>query len=169
MIGLRRTAAADLDFVLALEHHPDQRSFIGQWTRDQHLETIARSDREHWIIERKEDESALGYLIAYDVRESGYGVYIKRIAIADKSQGIGREAIREFFAHAFRDLRAASVCLAVRHHNARAQRAYAAVGFVERPLSTEEWHKFRAVVDPVGGECLVMQRTSGVVSRQSGT
>lgn len=157
MIRLRRTTPGDLDFVLALEHHPDQRPFIGQWTREQHLETMGRSDREHWIIERADDGLPQGYLIAYDVRAGGYGMYIKRIAITEKSKGVGRQALLEFFAHAFRDRGAASVCLAVRHHNARAQRAYAAVGFVERPLSADEWQAFRTNVDPVGDDCLVMR------------
>jgi diamine N-acetyltransferase len=157
VIRLRQTIPADLDFVLALEHHPDQKPFIGQWTREQHLETMARPDREHWIIERAENVAPQGYLIAYDVRDAGYGIYIKRIAIVEKSKGVGREALREFLAHAFRDQQAASVCLAVRHHNARAIRAYAAVGFVERPLSGDEWHVFRTRVDPVGDDCLVMR------------
>ena len=89
-IGLRRTSIADLDFVLALEHHPDQVSFIGQWTRDEHVATLERADREHLIIEA--DGVPLGYLIGYDVRAAGYGLYIKRIAIAEKSRGIGRAA-----------------------------------------------------------------------------
>ena len=162
MIRLRRTTPDDLDFVLALEHHPDQQPFIGQWTREQHLETMARSDREHWIIEDAETGAPQGYLIAYDVRTAGYGSYIKRIAITEKSKGVGREALREFLTHAFRDQHATSVCLAVRHHNARAQRAYAAVGFVERPLTADEWRVFRASVDPVGDECFVMEaRLSG--------
>ena len=171
MIRLRPTTPADLDFVLTLEHHPDQRPFIGQWTREQHLDTMARPDREHWIIERAEDGAPQGYLIAYDVRAAGYGIYIKRIAITEKSKGVGREALREFLAHALRDHRAASVWLAVRHHNTRAQRAYAAVGFVERPLSPDEWQMFRASVDPVGDDCLVMQveMTPGVDSRKSRT
>jgi len=157
VIRLRQTTPADLDFVLALEHHPDQKPFIGQWTREQHLETMARAAREHRIIEDAETGVPQGYLIAYDVRAVGYGSYIKRIAITEKSKGVGREALREFLTHAFRDQHAASVCLAVRRHNARAMRAYAAVGFVERQLSADEWREFRTNVDPVGDECLVME------------
>jgi RimJ/RimL family protein N-acetyltransferase len=156
-IRLRRSTPADLDFVLAVEHHPDQKPFIGQWTREQHLETMARSDREHWIIEGAEDALPRGYLIAYDVREVGYGMYIKRIAITEKSKGIGREALREFLAHAFDDCHAASVCLAVRRHNARAMRAYEVVGFVEWPVSPDELQAFRTIVDPFRDDCLLMQ------------
>src|SRR5690242_8874809 len=114
-VTLATTTPTDLDFVLALEHHPDQKPFIGQWTREQHLDTMGRSDREHWIIERADDGVPQGYLIAYDVRAAGYGMYIKRIATAEKSKGVGREALREFLAHAVRDRHAESVCLAVRH------------------------------------------------------
>ena len=156
-IRLRRTADADLDFVLALEHHPDQQPFIGQWTRDEHRDALARADREHWIIERASDAERLGYLIAYDVRAIGYGIYIKRIAIGEKSHGIGRVALRAFLDHAFRDLGADSVCLAVWYNNPRAQRAYAAVGFVEVPLTPAERADITTRVDPFPPECLVMR------------
>jgi RimJ/RimL family protein N-acetyltransferase len=156
-IRLRRTADADLDFVLALEHHPDQRPFIGQWTRDEHRDAMARADREHWIIERASDAARLGYLIAYDVRAIGYGIYIKRIALSEKSHGIGRAALRAFLDRAFRDLHAGSVCLAVWYNNPRAQRAYAAVGFVEVPLSPDERADITTRVDPFPPECLVMR------------
>jgi len=134
-VRLRRTAEADLDFVLALEHHPDQLPFIGQWTRDEHRDAIAREDREHWIIERASDGMSLGYLISYDVRAAGYGIYIKRIALAEKSRGVGRAALRAFID----------------------QRAYAAVGFVDVPLTPAERADITATVDPFPPECLVMR------------
>jgi RimJ/RimL family protein N-acetyltransferase len=100
---------------------------------------------------------SLGYLISYDVRAAGYGIYIKRIALAEKSRGVGRAALRAFIDHAFRDLHAGSVCLAVWDHNLRAQRAYAAVGFVDVPLTPAERADITATVDPFPPECLVMR------------
>jgi diamine N-acetyltransferase len=154
-IALRRTATADLDFVLALEHHPDQAPFIGQWTRDEHLATLGRADREHLIIEAA--GGPVGYLISYDVREAGYGIYIKRIAIAEKSRGIGRAALRAYFAHVGRRVGAEAVWLAVRDHNARALRAYAAVGFVRVEMSGAEFDRFLAEVDRPLDRCLIMR------------
>jgi diamine N-acetyltransferase len=104
---------SDLDFVLALEHHPDQASFIGQWTRDEHVAALDRADREHLIIEAAAD-APLGYLIGYDVRAAGYGIYIKRIAIAEKSRGIGRAALHAYLEHVERRCGAEAVWLAVR-------------------------------------------------------
>lgn len=158
-IGLRPTTADDLEFVLALEHHPDNHAFIGQWPRERHLEAIARADREHWIIERAEDAARLGYLIAYDVIAGGYGMYIKRIAVADPSRGVGRAALRAFAAHAFDVRHAASVCLAVRDYNDRARRAYRAVGFDDLTLAPAQRSQFNAIVDQVGDDCLVLRLT----------
>lgn len=154
-IGLRRTSIADLDFVLALEHHPDQASFIGQWTRDEHVATLERADREHLIIEA--DGVPLGYLIGYDVRAAGYGLYIKRIAIAEKSRGIGRAALRAYFEHVRRRYGAEDVWLAVRDHNTRALRAYAAVGFARVDMSPAEFDRFLAAVDRPLDWCLIMR------------
>jgi len=149
--------------VMALEHHPDQAGFIGQWTRDEHVAALARPDREHWIIERASDGVPLGYLIAYDVRAAGYGVYIKRIAVTEKSRGVGRLALQAFIDHAVRDLRADLVCLAVRDENLRAQRAYAAVGFIEWALTAAERGAFLDTVDRFFDNCFVM-RVEGVTS-----
>lgn len=154
-IRLRPTAVADLDFVLALEHHPDQASFIGQWTRDEHIATLERADREHLIIEA--DGALLGYLISYDVRAAGYGLYIKRIAIAEKSRGIGRAALRAYFEHVGHRYGAEAVWLAVRDHNARALRAYAAVGFARVEMTPAEFDRFVAVVDRPLDRCLIMR------------
>jgi diamine N-acetyltransferase len=167
LVGLRPTRPDDLDFVLALEHHPDQRPFIGQWSREQHLEAIARGDREHWVIEEHGEGSGdgrrLGYLIAYDVTAAGYGIYVKRVALSEKSTGAGRRAIHAFLRHAFDDLGAAWVCLAVRRHNLRAQRAYAAIGFVEWPLDQEARQRMTATVDAFPEECFVMRVDPGSV------
>jgi len=160
---LRPTGSDDLDFVLALEHHPDQRPFIGQWTREQHLDAIARADREHWIIEAAGER--LGYLIAYDSIADGFGVYVKRIAVGPKSTGIGRRAMQIFLRHAFDELDASFVCLAVRGHNLRAQRSYLASGFVEWPMTPAERSRMTSAVDAFPEECFVMRTADGRVPR----
>jgi ribosomal protein S18 acetylase RimI-like enzyme len=155
MIHLRPTGADDLDGVLALEHRPDNREFIGRWTREEHLATMARADRQHLVI-ASADGRALGYLIAYDVRAAGYGIYIKRIAVTDRARGIGREALSLFAARAWADA-APFVCLAVRTHNVRAQRCYRAVGFESWTLDAAAHADFLARVDPRAAGCLLMR------------
>ncbi len=130
MVRLRPTSNSDLEFVLALEHDPDNIPFIKQWTLEQHEDAIRRSDREHWIIESNPEGDRLGYLIAYDLTLDDLGVYVKRIVIAEKSRGLGRAALSLFVEHAFSDLAAEYVWLCVYPENERGQRCYRSVGFV---------------------------------------
>src|SRR5262245_41710815 len=96
-LSLRPTREQDLDFVLALEHDAEQRGLIGTWTREQPAALLVAPEREHWIIERASPE---GYLIAYDFTARRLGVYVKRIAVADKGAGVGRRALYAFARHA---------------------------------------------------------------------
>ena len=158
-IVLRPTSPDDLDFVLALERDDENRPFIGQWSREEHLDAIDRADREHWIVSDAAG-TPLGYVILYDVRAAGQGVYVKRIAIGPKSAGIGRAALSQLVAHAFRDLHAPFVTLAVYAHNLRAQRSYLAVGFRFLELTDEERRRMERDVDAFSDECLIMKRES---------
>ena len=127
-VRLRRSRPDDLAFVTALERHPDNRGWIGQWSDAEHLAAIAGAQaREHWIIER--DEERAGYLIAYDCRAAGAGIYVKRILVKDKERGTGRAALALFIEDALARPQAGSVWLIVREDNARAQAVYRALGF----------------------------------------
>lgn len=128
-VRLRPSTHADLDFVLALERKPENAGFVGQWSRDEHESAIARPDREHWIIERASNAERAGFLIAYDPVARGFGAYVKRIVVDEKSRGLGREALARFLEHARHALRAPYVWLNVSADNARAQRVYTALGF----------------------------------------
>ena len=143
-VTLRPTAVAELDFVLALERHPDNVPFIGQWSREEHAAVIRAADREHWIIEAEARPG--GYLIAYNLDSRGFGVYVKRIVVESKSRGLGQAAIAWLARHAFDDLGAPYTWLAVLADNVRAQRSYAAAGFgVVRLGATQRSACHRAV------------------------
>lgn len=125
---LRRTTPADLAFVTTLERHPDNRDWIGQWSDDEHLAAMAgKAGREHWIIERAGERA--GYLIAYDCRAAGAGIYVKRILVKDKERGTGRAALALFIADALARPVAGAVWLIVRETNARALTVYRSLGF----------------------------------------
>ena len=154
-VVLRPTTPADLDFVIALERDAENARFIGQWSHDEHRAALSRPDREHWIV-ANDDAERLGYIIVYDVRAAGHGVYVKRIVVDRKSSGVGRRALGMLLAHAFTELQAEYVSLAVYAENERAQRAYLATGFRLVELSEAERTEFRSVVDPIPDHALVM-------------
>jgi RimJ/RimL family protein N-acetyltransferase len=155
-VTLRPTEPTDLDFVIGLERHADNKPFIGQWTREGHAAAIARPDREHWIISHACRSDPVGYLIAYNLVAAGYGVYVKRIVVADKSQGIGRAALQAFVASAAHRLRTSCVWLTVFAENERGQRAYRAVGFTEPPLSAARRAELCNAVGGFSDRSLVM-------------
>lgn len=127
-MNLRPTTPGDLGFVTALERHADNNRFIGQWSDDEHLAAIARRDgREHWIIER--DGECAGYLIIFDGRGEGTGLYVKRLLVADKEKGTGKAALAAFLDDAFSRAGVDFVWLQVFDWNARAQSVYDRLGF----------------------------------------
>ena len=128
-VRLRPAGLEDLRFVTELENEPENAPFIGSWTVEKHLSTIRDPAREHWIVEAEFPGSAVGFMIAYDFRADGQGVYIKRFAIAERGCGFGRQALRAFLQHAFEELDAARVWLGVRKNNTRARDLYESEGF----------------------------------------
>ena len=146
---LRPTGAADLAFVTALEREPANREHIGQWEDDEHREAIAgRGAREHWIIER--DGHRAGYLIAFDARAHGAGIYVKRILVADKERGTGTAALTSFLDSACARPGVDFVWLMVRERNERAQAVYRKLGFRRYDPPAAEAARWDAAVDPAG-------------------
>ncbi len=136
-LRLRPTCPEDLDFVLFLERHPDNRPHILQWSEQGHLAAIKAEELEHWIVEKISDGSPLGYIIVYNLVVKGLGVFIKRIVIDNKSRQIGRLALQMVLDHAFSELGATFVSLAVFPDNVRAQRAYKSIGFTDASLTPQ--------------------------------
>jgi ribosomal protein S18 acetylase RimI-like enzyme len=125
---VRPTLPEDLAFVTTLERHADNREHIGQWSDAEHLDAIARrGGREHWIIER--GGRPAGYLIAFDGRPQGRGIYVKRILVGEKDRGTGKAALAAFLEEAFARPDVPFIWLQVREANARAQAVYTGLGF----------------------------------------
>jgi RimJ/RimL family protein N-acetyltransferase len=162
-VTLRPTAAADLDFVLATERDPENSQFIGQWSRAQHRAAIESPEREHWLIARSHDGSPLGFLLAFDLRARGMGVYVKRIAISEKSRGLGREALGRFARHAFDDLHASHLWLTVFPSNERAQRSYRALGFEVESVTPARRAELHAAAGGFSDTSLVMRLERGAL------
>ncbi|WP_299003773.1 GNAT family N-acetyltransferase [uncultured Shewanella sp.] len=125
---LSLTQISDLDFVIETEQLFDNKAYISQWTRGEHINTIERNDREHWLIASSVTGEKLGYLISFDLTQQNCGTYIKRIALNNKGQGIGRKAIALFLQHTFLSM-SPYVWLCVYPENIRGQRCYQALGF----------------------------------------
>jgi ribosomal protein S18 acetylase RimI-like enzyme len=162
LVTLRPSLPGDLGFVTALERHPDNRDFIGQWSDAEHLAAMAGAQgRSHSIIER--EDAPAGYLIAYDCRAQGAGIYVKRLLVADKERGTGKAALRAFLERAFERDRAELVWLLVRDWNARAQAVYRGLGFERFDPSPEAAMRFDAAAEAPGAQSfrMILRKATG--------
>jgi RimJ/RimL family protein N-acetyltransferase len=146
-VTLRPSASSDLAFITALERHADNRELIGQWSDTEHLDAIAgRERREHWIVER--EGWPAGYLIAYDCRSQGAGIYVKRVLVADKERGTGTAALSAYLAAAFARPGVDGVWLIVYEGNLRAQAVYTKLGFRRFEPKGQEKTRYDTVAEP---------------------
>ncbi len=128
-ITLRPTTEADLPFVLAAEAHPDNRSFILQWTPDKHRALIASEDGAHLLITAGENGPPIGYAILTGLTDPADAIYLRRIVVTEKGRGFGRQALRLLKRWAFEERGAHRLWLDVLERNTRARHLYESEGF----------------------------------------
>jgi len=129
-IRLKPTVENDLDFVLQAENHQDNSAFIGQWTKQHHLDSLSNNDIAHFIIERITDNYFVGYTILKGLTDHNQIIELKRIVITDKGKGYGGETLRLIKKLSFEELSAHRLQLDVKEHNIRAKKLYESEGFI---------------------------------------
>jgi diamine N-acetyltransferase len=129
-INLRKTQSDDLEFVLRVEGDRENRLYINQWSLEQHQETLANPDIFHGIIEAIADEKSLGYFILEGLQSPDRCLLLRRLAIAEKGKGYGREALKRLKTLAFESYNAHRFWLDVKDFNQRAKHLYETEGFI---------------------------------------
>jgi diamine N-acetyltransferase len=130
-VRLRPTMQSDLDFVLTLEHDPENLPYITPWERTQHEAAIRFPDFRHFIVEAGPGLEAAGFLILIGCRSQNQSLELKRMVVQSKGQGFGRAALRVAKKIAFDDLGAHRFWLDVKRRNLRAKALYDSEGFVQ--------------------------------------
>jgi RimJ/RimL family protein N-acetyltransferase len=128
-LQLREATEADLFFMIGLETDPDASRWLARWTRERHLEAFRGADEEPLIIE--DDGQPVGYALLSGLNDEHDSIEVRRIVVARKGEGVGREALRLVVDRAFEVHEPHRVWLDLMTGNERAKRAYAAAGFVE--------------------------------------
>jgi len=129
-IQLRRTLAADLDFVLNAEMADENCAFVSAWTREQHEQSLSNPDVLQLILERCLDQQPVGYIIMAGLEQAHQSIEFRRMVVTEKGNGYGREALRSVKKMAFDDLQAHRLWLDVKDFNLRAIKLYESEGFV---------------------------------------
>jgi diamine N-acetyltransferase len=126
-LELARGAHSDIPFVTATERLPGYEELVGRWSETRHRAALA-DDRYAYFIARMASRP-IGFAIVRDWASSEHVTCIKRIAVARPGAGHGKTFLAHLVDRIFRDTEAYRVWLGVFPDNARARRAYEAVGF----------------------------------------
>lgn len=127
-MALRPTRPEDCPFVLAVERHPDNARYVGQWSAARHRACIDSPGWVHAIIE--ETGTPVGYVVLQDADDPDGNLLLRRIAISRKGGGRGRAALILVMRYCFEVLGFHRLWLYVSEHNKRALRLYLGLGFV---------------------------------------
>ena len=130
-IILRKTKVEDLEFVINAERQKENAQYIGQWTKDQHTNSLVNKDILHIIIEESATQKPIGYLIISGIENKNNSIEFRRFVICEKGKGFGKETLKLVKRLAFNDLKAHRLWLDVRAKNIRAQNIYKSEGFKE--------------------------------------
>ena len=130
-ILLRNTCEADINYVIDFEQRPDNALYVGQWTKEQHLDSLYQEDILHIIVEDKITNIPVGYVIMAGLTNSNRNIEFRRIVISEKGKGFGRETLKLVKKISFEQLHTHRLWLDVRLKNQIAQNLYRSEGFIE--------------------------------------
>lgn len=94
---------ADIETIIKLESHKDNRDFIWMGTYEEHKAEIEDKNHLLFVFRRKEDNLIIGFaLIRLDFKSEIFE--LRRIAISHKGIGYGKEVMNALLKHAFEEL-----------------------------------------------------------------
>ena len=145
---LMEAQESDINMIMEIENHKDNRDFIWQGTYEQHLSEI--NDENHLLLkfEKTEDRGIAGYcLIGLDRHSERFE--LRRIAITDKGKGYGREAIKALMDYAFTELGMNKFWLDVYPDNKVGIALYESLGLKKEGVLRQNYKSERGYLDQV--------------------
>lgn len=138
----------DIETIIDIENHPDNRNFIWQGTYEEHLSEI--HDPNHLLLKfiDRSNDTLIGYsLIHLDHRSHIFE--LRRIAIIAKGKGYGREAITALIRHAFEQMDINRLWLDVYPDNHVGIALYESLGFVKEGVLRQNYKSERGYLDQI--------------------
>jgi len=125
---LRPACPLDIPAIADLERIPAYRTFVGNWSLEEHRQRLAESDCRYLIAESDSGEIA-GFAILRGLASPHRSIRLQRIVVADPGRGVGRFMLSGILDYVFRELQAHRLWLDVFETNQRAQHVYESLGF----------------------------------------
>ena len=126
-LNIRNATPGDIDDIIALESHAENRDFLWIGTREEHLDEIGDPNHLLLVFTAKDGPAPVGYALIR-LNPGSRWFELRRIAIAVKGRGYGKEAMLALLEHAFVALDMNKVWLDVYPHNTIGIRLYEGLG-----------------------------------------
>lgn len=147
-LNIVEATPADVDTIIEIESHKDNRDFIWIGTAEQHLEEMEDPNHLLLLVRAKEDGRIVGYLLArIDWKSEVFE--LRRIAITEKGMGFGREVMEAIMKFAFTELGTNRFWLDVYPDNLIGIRLYESLGMHLDGVLRQNYKSSRGYLDQI--------------------
>lgn len=139
---------SDIDTIIELETHKDNRNFIWIGTYEEHQAEIEDKNYLVYVFRRKEDNLIVGYaLIRLDFKSEIFE--LRRIAISYKGIGYGKEVMNALLKYAFEEMNTNRFWLDVYPDNYIGINLYESLGMHRDGVLRQNYKSERGYLDQI--------------------
>lgn len=139
---------ADIETIINLESHKDNRDFIWLGTYEEHKAEIEDKNHLIFVFRRKEDNLIVGFaLIRLDFKSEIFE--LRRIAISHKGIGYGKEVMTVLLKYAFEDMNINRFWLDVYPDNIIGIKLYEGLGMHRDGILRQNYKSSRGYLDQI--------------------
>lgn len=147
-MNLLEAIPEDIDEIIEIEKHKENRDFLWIGTREEHESEIKDPNHLLLIFKEKEDGRTAGYaLIRLDKKSEIFEV--RRIAITEKAKGYGREAMEALLKEAFENMNINRFWLDVYPDNVIGIKLYESMGMHRDGVLRQNYKAERGYLDQI--------------------
>lgn len=138
----------DIETIIELENHKDNKKFIWTGTYEEHKAEIADKNHLVFIFRRKEDSLIVGYaLIRLDFKSDIFE--LRRIVISHKQMGYGKEVLKALIKYAFEERNTNRFWLDVYPDNVVGIKLYEGMGLNRDGVLRQNYKSERGYLDQI--------------------
>jgi ribosomal-protein-alanine N-acetyltransferase len=138
----------DIETIINLESHKDNRDFIWLGTYEEHKAEIEDKNHLIFVFRRKEDNLMVGFaLIRLDFKSEIFE--LRRIAISHKGIGYGKEVMTALLKYAFEDMNINRFWLDVYPDNVIGIKLYEGLGMHRDGILRQNYKSNRGYLDQI--------------------
>lgn len=139
---------ADIETIIKLESHKDNRDFVWMGTYEEHKAEIEDKNHLLFVFRQKKDNLIIGFaLIRLDFKSEIFE--LRRIAISHKGIGYGKEAMNALLKYAFEELNINRFWLDVYPDNTIGIKLYVGLGMHNDGVLRQNYKSERGYLDQI--------------------